>query len=72
MQGLVKLSFYAAWIKVFEGVPKQLLCTWHVDKAWERKLNESVNDKEGRINIYHHHSILLAEKSISKFNVLLQ
>ena len=47
----------------------RLLCTWHVDKAWQRKLNES---KEDWINPYHHLRILLEEKSISKFNVLLQ
>ena len=56
-------QYYAAWIEVFEGAPKRLLCTWHVDKAWRRKLNESVNDKEDRINIYHHlHNYFVGRK----------
>ena len=30
--------FYNAWISVFEGRPHKLMCTWHIDKAWGKKL----------------------------------
>ena len=65
-------QYYGAWVAVFEGTPKKLLCTWHVDKAWRRKLNECIDEKEARITIYHHLRILLEEKDIAKLNILVQ
>ena len=32
-------TFYNAWRSVFEDVEKRLLCIWHVDKNWRKKLN---------------------------------
>ena len=58
-------QYYGAWVEVFEGTPKKLLCIWHVDKAWRRKLNECIAEKEDRIAIYHHLYVLLEEKDIA-------
>ena len=65
-------QYYGAWVAVFEGTPKKLLCTWHVDKAWRRKLNECITEKEDRITIYHHLRVLLEEKDITTLRILLQ
>ena len=65
-------QYYGAWVAVFEGTPKKLLCTWHVDKAWRRKLNECITEKEDRITIYHHLRVLLEEKDIARLRILLQ
>ena len=55
-------QYYGAWVEAFEGTPKKLLCIWHVDKAWQQKLNECITEKEDRITIYHHLRVLLEEK----------
>ena len=64
-------QYYTAWVGVFEGSPQKLLCTWHVDRAWRRKLNEVVPSQEQRVNIYHHLLVLLEETDVSRFNALL-
>ena len=56
---------------MFEGTRKKLLCIWHVDKAWRRKLNECITEKEDRITIYHHLRVLLEEKDIARLRILL-
>ena len=65
-------QFYNAWVGVFEEKPLKLICTWHVDKAWRKKLSELVASKERRVQIYHHLRLLLEERDIPKFEVLLQ
>ena len=65
-------QYYGAWVEVFEGTPKKLLCIWHVGKAWRRKLNECITEKEDRITIYHHLRVLLEEKDIARLRILLQ
>jgi len=27
-------TFYTAWVKIMGPVPHNILCSWHVDKAW--------------------------------------
>jgi len=39
-------QYYNAWARSFERPSKKLLCSWHVDRSWRRKLNECVKDKE--------------------------
>ena len=65
---------YNAWIETFkvEDPPQKLLCTWHVDKAWRKKLHEAVPDKEQRIKNYHHLRVLLEERNMSSFYTILQ
>ena len=65
-------QYYTAWVGVFEGRPEKLLCMWHVDRAWRKKLNEVVPSQEQRVNIYHHLRVLLEETDVSRFNALLQ
>ena len=65
-------QYYTAWVGVFEGRPEKLLCMWHVDRAWRKKLNEVVPSQEQRVNIYHHLLVLLEETDVSRFNALLQ
>ena len=65
-------QFYTAWVGVFEGRPQKLLCTWHVDRAWRKKLNEVVPSQEERVTVYHHLRVLLEEMDVSRFNALLQ
>ena len=54
------------WVGVFEEKPLKLICTWHVDKAWRKKLSELVASKERRVQIYHHLRLLLEESFASK------
>ena len=37
-------QFYNAWVGVMGGKPLRLLCTWHVDKAWQTELRAKVKD----------------------------
>ena len=66
-------QFWNAWIGVF-GVnnTKKLLCAWHVDRAWRKSLSEHVRDKEERIAVYHPLQVLLTQKDVNDFKVLLQ
>lgn len=67
-------QYYKAWVETFESEspPKKLLCTWHIDKSWRRKLKEMIHDKDQQITIYHHLRVLLEERDITSFNILLQ
>eukprot|EP00112_Aurelia_sp_Birch-Aquarium-sp1_P017283 Seg3990.3 transcript_id=Seg3990.3/GoldUCD/mRNA.D3Y31 product="hypothetical protein" protein_id=Seg3990.3/GoldUCD/D3Y31 len=42
-------QFYDAFTTVFECNPKQLYCTWHVDKAWQEQLRKKVHRKRQRL-----------------------
>ena len=37
-------QFYNAWVGVMGGKPLRLLCTWHVDKAWQTELRAKVKN----------------------------
>ncbi|XP_070377091.1 uncharacterized protein [Dermacentor albipictus] len=51
-------QFYNAWCIVM-GAPKQkLLCAWHVDKNWRKKILECV-EKQLRPDVYHSVRLLL-------------
>lgn len=65
-------QFYTAWCTVFGGNTKKLLCAWHIDRSWRKSLNELVNDKQNRIEIYHCFRVLLLEQNIAKFHSCLQ
>ena len=43
-------QFYDAFCDVLAPLknPKQLFCTWHVDKAWKKELKEKI----GNFDIY--------------------
>ena len=64
-------QYYTAWSKVFGDCTKHL-CMWHVDRSWRKALNEHVDNKQSRIEIYHQTRVLLLEQSKTEFSLLLQ
>jgi len=64
-------AFYNAWKSVF-GESRRLLCFFHVDHAWRKKLNELVKDKQELLEVYHQLRALLTESDKAKFHVMLQ
>ncbi|XP_076445334.1 uncharacterized protein LOC143283108 [Babylonia areolata] len=54
-------SFYNAWCAVFPVPKRRLYCTWHVDKAWRKKLRESVPDMEEQAQLYYMLCMLRSE-----------
>ena len=51
---------------------RKLLCSWHVDRAWRKSLNELIPVQTERVTIYHHLRTVLQCGTISAFRVLLQ
>ena len=45
-------QFYNAWIGIMGGRPQRLVCTWHVDKAWQEELRAKVHDTVTAAEIY--------------------
>jgi len=64
-------AFYNAWKFVF-GETKRLLCFFHVDGTWRKKLNELIKDKLQLLEVYHQLRTLLTERNKAKFHILLQ
>lgn len=51
-------QFYKAWSSVMGAPQQKFLCTWHVDKNWQRKIQECV-EKQLRPDVYHNVRLLL-------------
>ena len=45
-------AYYNAWVSAFSRPDRKLLCSWHVDRSWRRKLNEHLKDKEQMAEVY--------------------
>ena len=45
-------AYHNAWISAFARPDKKLLCSWHVDRSWCRKINELIKDKEQAEGVY--------------------
>ena len=45
-------AYYNAWAATFPQPSKKLLCSWHVDRSWRRKLNEHIKDREAVAEVY--------------------
>lgn len=45
-------QFYNAWVGIMGGNPLRLVCTWHVDKAWQEELRSKVHDTVTAAEIY--------------------
>ena len=45
-------QYYNTWVAVMGGQPKHLLCTWHVDRAWQTELCAKVKDTVVAAEIY--------------------
>ena len=66
-------QYFNAWCGVFgRNDTRKLLCTWHIDRAWRKALNEHISDKQERIEVYHKLCVLLQERDEGKFLVDLQ
>ena len=66
-------QFFNAWVGVFgNSRAKKVLCSWHVDRAWRKSLQELIPVQTERIEIYHHLRTPLQCTTISVFQVLLQ
>uniref|UniRef100_A0A1X7UVA1 Uncharacterized protein n=1 Tax=Amphimedon queenslandica TaxID=400682 RepID=A0A1X7UVA1_AMPQE len=51
---------------------RKLLRMWHIDGAWCKALNDHINDKQQRIEIYHQLRVLLLKREETKFVLQLQ
>ena len=65
-------QYYNAWVSVFSGHPKKLLCRWHVDRAWREALNSMIQSQEKRANVYHHMCVVMENTSIHTFTAQMQ
>ncbi|XP_026680798.1 uncharacterized protein LOC113468224 [Diaphorina citri] len=63
-------QYYNSWKNVMGSTAKKLLCTWHVDRAWQGKINLIAKDK--KIVVYRMLKKLQTETCKEKFVVLLQ
>ena len=66
-------QYFHAWCGVFgENETKKLLCIWHVDRAWQKSLQEHVSDQQERVEVYHKLRVLLLQRNESEFTTALQ
>nr|XP_021002468.1 uncharacterized protein LOC110282744 [Parasteatoda tepidariorum] len=65
-------SFNNAWKDTFGEPQKRLLCSWHMDRSWRKKLSELVPNKEEQANIYKIIRCLLSEPDLNTFIVLAE
>ena len=54
-------QFYNAWIGTMGGKPIRLICTWHVDRAWQEELHTKVKDTQVVAEIYKMFQSVLQE-----------
>ena len=45
-------AYHNAWASVFSRPGKKLLCSWHVDRSWRRKIGEHIKDKQQQAEVY--------------------
>ena len=64
-------QYYLAWVSVFDGTPRKLLCIWHVDRAWQGALHQHVTGVEKQAAVYSKLRVLLEETDKAKFSSLL-
>ncbi|KAH8026953.1 hypothetical protein HPB51_000378 [Rhipicephalus microplus] len=51
-------QFYKAWPPVMGAPQQKLLCAWHVDRNWQKKIHECL-EKQLRPDVYHNLRLLL-------------
>ena len=64
-------QFYNAWIAVMGGSPSRLVCTSHVDKAWQQELRAKVHDTVTAAEIYKVLRTVLQETDEEYFHQLI-
>ena len=65
-------GYHNSWISAFSRPAKKLLCSWHVDRSWRRKINEHIKDKEQQAEVYSALKSLQNETSEAEFRRSLQ
>ena len=65
-------AYYNAWVSTFSRPDRKLLCSWHVDRSWRRKLNEHLKDKEQMAEVYAALKSLQNDLSETSFRRSLQ
>ena len=65
-------AYHNAWSSIFTKPVRKLLCSWHVDRSWRRKLNELIKDKDQQVEVYAALKSLQNEPSECKFRRSLQ
>ena len=61
-------QYYNAWVAVMNEVPRpELLCTWHVDKAWKGKLRKKVGNDTVESEVYKMSRTCLEQTTQSGF-----
>ena len=45
-------AYHNAWVSSFSRPGRKLLCSWHVDRSWRRKIGEHIKDKEQQAEVY--------------------
>ena len=61
-------QYYDAFVAVNQCHPKQLFCTWHIDKAWRKELREKIGNIEIYNQVYKKLRIVLEEVDPLVFN----
>lgn len=47
-------QYFTAWTAAFGSQhTKKLLCSWHVDRAWRKSVNQHIDSQQERIESYH-------------------
>ena len=60
--------YHNAWKEVFGGEgTKNILCTWHVDRAWRKALQQHIPEQKEQVHVYHQLRVLLCEIDEAKF-----
>ena len=65
-------GYHNSWISAFSRPTKNLLCSWHVDQSWRRKINENIKDKEQQAEVYAALKSLQNETREAEFRRSLQ
>ncbi|XP_067135125.1 uncharacterized protein [Centruroides vittatus] len=65
-------AIYNAWKDIMGPATHQLLCTWHVDRAWRKKVLSSFPDKVTQALMYKMLRVLLEEPNPEKFENLIK
>ena len=65
-------AYYNSWVSTCSRPDRKLLCSWHVDRSWRRKLNEHLKDKEQMAEVYAALKSLQNELSETSFRRSLQ
>ena len=63
-------QYFNAWKFVFaEKDTNKILCSWHVDRAWRKGLQQHIGESSKRAEMYHLLRVLLSEREESQFRV---